>query len=52
MIDNLLIQDGIKALHLAVGRDNEPARELYRRTGFKSREHNVLMTRPLRKGKD
>ena len=36
---------GLKALHLEVSRDNDSARRLYTRAGFKPRESYHLMTR-------
>jgi len=36
---------GLKALHLEVNRDNDSARRLYTRAGFKPRETYHLMTR-------
>ena len=40
-----LEQNGIKALHLEIDRDNDAAQRLYRRAGFKPREKYHLMTR-------
>ena len=37
----------IRALHLEVGRDNEPARRLYLGAGFDAREKYLLMTLEL-----
>lgn len=42
-----LAQAGLRALHLEVGRDNDAAQKLYRRTGFKTRGDHHLMTRTL-----
>lgn len=36
---------GLKALHLEVDRNNDKAQRLYGRTGFKTRDNYVLMTR-------
>lgn len=38
---------GLRALHLEVERDNEPALRLYARAGFKARDRYMLMTRRL-----
>jgi len=38
---------GLKALHLEVDRDNEPAKRLYARAGFKPRERYMLMSKRL-----
>lgn len=40
-----LERHGVKALHLEIGRDNEAARRLYERAGFKPRATYHLMTR-------
>gem|GEM_PF-369735 len=40
-----LADNGIKALHLEVGRDNEGAKRLYARLGFAPRDCHHLMTR-------
>ncbi|WP_374213217.1 GNAT family N-acetyltransferase [Psychromarinibacter sediminicola] len=39
-----LAQAGVTALHLEVGRDNDRARKLYEKRGFRMREGNSLMT--------
>ena len=39
-----LAEHGVKALHLEVAKDNDAARRLYERAGFKSRENCHLMT--------
>lgn len=39
-----LAQAGLKALHLEVGRDNESARKLYEKRGFRMRDGYSLMT--------
>jgi ribosomal protein S18 acetylase RimI-like enzyme len=41
------LEAGVRALHLEVRRDNQAARDLYRRSGFVERE-SYLMTRKLR----
>jgi ribosomal protein S18 acetylase RimI-like enzyme len=38
---------GIKALHLEVDRDNERAKRLYGRAGFKARDRYMLMSKRL-----
>ena len=38
---------GVRAFHLEVDRDNEPARRLYARSGFEPRTRYMLMTRKL-----
>ncbi|MCV2891707.1 GNAT family N-acetyltransferase [Lentibacter sp. XHP0401] len=40
-----LKENGIRALHLEVERDNEKAQRLYKRAGFEPRENYMLMTR-------
>ncbi|MBK0326765.1 GNAT family N-acetyltransferase [Rhodobacteraceae bacterium F11138] len=42
-----LAQAGLKALHLEVDRENETARRLYGRAGFKARDSHMLMSRRL-----
>ncbi len=38
---------GIRALHLEVDKDNEPAKRLYTRAGFTPRERYILMSKRL-----
>ncbi|WP_146345244.1 GNAT family N-acetyltransferase [Phaeobacter marinintestinus] len=38
---------GLKALHLEVDRDNDPAKRLYERAKFKPRERYILMSKKL-----
>jgi len=42
-----LAKAGVKALHLEVDRDNETAKRLYTRAGFKARERYMLMSKRL-----
>ncbi|MHA6261685.1 GNAT family N-acetyltransferase [Arenibacterium sp. CAU 1754] len=42
-----LASAGVKAVHLEVDRENEPARRLYGRTGFKPRERYMLMSKMI-----
>ena len=44
-LPNALGSAGLKALHLEVARDNETARRVYARAGFKDRSDYHLMTR-------
>jgi ribosomal protein S18 acetylase RimI-like enzyme len=46
-LSKLLGQAGVRALHLEVDRENESAKRLYTRTGFKARDRYMLMTREL-----
>jgi ribosomal protein S18 acetylase RimI-like enzyme len=40
-----LSQNGVRALHLEVARDNDAAQRLYTRAGFRMRDRYALMTR-------
>lgn len=42
-----LAEAGVKALHLEVDRDNERAKRLYARAGFKASDRYLLMTKHL-----
>ncbi|EEW56932.1 MULTISPECIES: GNAT family N-acetyltransferase [Tritonibacter] len=42
-----LAEAGVRALHLEVDRDNEPAIKLYTRARFSARERYILMSRAL-----
>lgn len=42
-----LAQNGVKALHLEVDRDNDSARKLYSRCKFEARERYMFMSRVL-----
>lgn len=42
-----LAQAGVKALHLEVDHDNEPAQRLYARARFQPRDRYVMMTKKL-----
>lgn len=42
-----LASGGVKALHLEVDRDNEPAKRLYARAGFTARDRYMLMSKRL-----
>ncbi|GAA6162366.1 hypothetical protein NBRC116590_00700 [Pelagimonas sp. KU-00592-HH] len=46
-LSKMLGQAGVRALHLEVDRENETAKRLYTRTGFKARDRYMLMTREL-----
>jgi ribosomal protein S18 acetylase RimI-like enzyme len=46
-LSKMLGQAGARALHLEVDRENETAKRLYARTGFKARDRYMLMTREL-----
>ncbi|MCP9483041.1 GNAT family N-acetyltransferase [Shimia sp. CNT1-13L.2] len=46
-LSKMLGQAGVRALHLEVDRENETAKRLYARTGFKARDRYMLMTREL-----
>ncbi len=40
-------QAGLRALHLKIDRDNEPAQRLYARAGFRPSDRFILMSRAL-----
>lgn len=46
-LSRMLGQAGVRALHLEVDHENETAKRLYARTGFKARDRYMLMTREL-----
>ena len=46
-LQNLARGFAVKALHLEVGRDNEPAQRLYGAAGFQPRRQFMLMTKRL-----
>jgi GNAT superfamily N-acetyltransferase len=41
-VEDLCRKDGIKALRLEVGRENQPAQSLYLASGFKEDERNLM----------
>lgn len=46
-LSKVLGEAGVCALHLEVNHENETAKSLYARTGFKARDRYMLMTREL-----